>query len=130
MLVSIYRYNPETDLKPVMQDVEVSLPEGKDLMVLDVLELMKQEDPSITYRRSCREGVCGSDGMNINGSNGLACITPVSAAVKPGGKLVLRPLMGLPVVRDLVAGVAVDRLGFVGRLGAAISHIVWGTQSP
>ena len=102
MLVSIYRYNPETDLKPVMQDVEVSLPEGKDLMVLDVLELMKQEDPSITYRRSCREGVCGSDGMNINGSNGLACITPVSAAVKPGGKLVLRPLMGLPVVRDLV----------------------------
>ena len=102
MLVSIYRYNPETDLKPVMQDVEVSLPEGKDLMVLDVLELMKQEDPSITYRRSCREGVCGSDGININGSNGLACITPVSAAVKPGGKLVLRPLMGLPVVRDLV----------------------------
>ena len=102
MLVSIYRYNPETDLKPVMQDVEVSLPEGKDLMVLDVLELMKQQDPSITYRRSCREGVCGSDGININGSNGLACITPVSAAVKPGGKLVLRPLMGLPVVRDLV----------------------------
>jgi len=102
VLVSIYRYNPETDLKPVMQDVEVSLPEGKDLMVLDVLELMKQQDPSITYRRSCREGVCGSDGMNINGSNGLACITPVSATVKPGGKLVLRPLMGLPVVRDLV----------------------------
>lgn len=102
MLVSIYRYNPETDQKPVMQDVEVSLPEGKDLMVLDVLELMKQTDPSITYRRSCREGVCGSDGMNINGTNGLACIVPVSTVVKPGGKLILRPLMGLPVVRDLV----------------------------
>ncbi|MCP5346270.1 MAG: succinate dehydrogenase iron-sulfur subunit [Gammaproteobacteria bacterium] len=102
MLVSIYRYNPETDTKPAMQDVEVELPEGKDLMVLDVLEMMKARDPSIAYRRSCREGVCGSDGMNINGTNGLACITPVSSAVKPGGKLVLRPLMGLPVVRDLV----------------------------
>lgn len=102
MLVSLYRYNPETDKKPVMQDVEVDLPEGKDLMVLDVLEMIKARDPSIAYRRSCREGVCGSDGMNINGKNGLACITPVSSAVKPGGKLVLRPLMGLPVVRDLV----------------------------
>ncbi|MCB1671323.1 MAG: succinate dehydrogenase iron-sulfur subunit [Pseudomonadales bacterium] len=102
VLVSIYRYNPETDTKPAMQDVEVELPEGKDLMVLDVLEMMKARDPSIAYRRSCREGVCGSDGMNINGTNGLACITPVSSAVKPGGKLVLRPLMGLPVVRDLV----------------------------
>ncbi|MBT8146316.1 MAG: succinate dehydrogenase iron-sulfur subunit, partial [Gammaproteobacteria bacterium] len=102
MLVSIYRYNPETDDKPEMQDVDVDLPEGKDLMVLDVLELMKVNDPTITYRRSCREGVCGSDGMNINGTNGLACITPVSAVVKPGGKLVLRPLMGLPVIRDLV----------------------------
>lgn len=107
MLVSIYRYNPETDDKPVMQDVEVSLPDGKDLMVLDVLELMKQEDPTITYRRSCREGVCGSDGMNINGTNGLACITPVSAVVKPGKKLILRPLMGLPVVRDLVVDMGV-----------------------
>jgi len=102
VLVSLYRYNPETDKKPVMQDVEVDLPEGKDLMVLDVLEMIKARDPSIAYRRSCREGVCGSDGMNINGKNGLACITPVSSAVKPGGKLVLRPLMGLPVVRDLV----------------------------
>ena len=77
MLVSIYRYNPDTDEKPVMLDVEVQLPADKDLMVLDVLELVKQKDPSVVYRRSCREGVCGSDGMNINGTNGLACITPM-----------------------------------------------------
>lgn len=102
MLVSIYRYNPETDDKPAMQDIEVEVPEGKDLMVLDVLELAKQKDPTISYRRSCREGVCGSDGMNMNGTNGLACITPISKAAKPGKKLVLRPLPGLPVVRDLV----------------------------
>jgi len=101
MLVSIYRYNPEKDDAPYMQDYEIDLPEGKDLMVLDVLNLLKAQDPSISYRRSCREGVCGSDGMNMSGKNGLACITPVSEAVKKG-KLVLRPLPGLPVVRDLV----------------------------
>lgn len=101
MLVSIYRYNPEKDDAPYMQDYEIELPEGKDLMVLDVLNLLKAQDSSISYRRSCREGVCGSDGMNMSGKNGLACITPVSEAVKKG-KLVLRPLPGLPVVRDLV----------------------------
>lgn len=101
MLVSIYRYNPETDSKPAMQDFEISLPDGKDMMVLDVLELVKRKDPSVVYRRSCREGVCGSDGMNINGSNGLACITPVSAVAK-NDRLILRPLPGLPVIRDLV----------------------------
>ncbi|MEX2132406.1 MAG: succinate dehydrogenase iron-sulfur subunit [Pseudohongiellaceae bacterium] len=108
MLVSIYRYNPESDSKPVMQDLEVAIPDGRDLMVLDVLELAKQSDPTIAYRRSCREGVCGSDGMNINGTNALACITPLSVAVtKPGGKLILRPLPGLPVVRDLVVDLTV-----------------------
>jgi succinate dehydrogenase / fumarate reductase iron-sulfur subunit len=90
-----------------MQDYEVEIPAGKDLMVLDVLELLKRKDPSIAYRRSCREGVCGSDGMNINGSNGLGCITPVSSVVKAGGKLVIRPLPGLPVVRDLVVDMTV-----------------------
>ena len=71
-------------------------------MVLDVLELIKAEhDGSVTYRRSCREGVCGSDGLNMNGKNGLACITPLSETVK-GEKLVIRPLPGLPVIRDLV----------------------------
>ena len=102
MLLSIYRYNPETDIKPRMVDLHVDIPEGKDLMVLDVLALAKEHDPSITYRRSCREGVCGSDGMNINGSNGLACITPLSEVVKPGKALILRPLPGLPVIRDLI----------------------------
>ena len=102
MLLSVYRYNPETDEKPSMQDVEIDVPEGRDLMVLDVLTLAKEKDPSIAYRRSCREGVCGSDGMNINGTNGLACITPMSDVVGPDKKLILRPLPGLPVVRDLV----------------------------
>jgi len=101
MKVSVYRYNPDIDEVPVMRDVEVDLPEGKDLMVLDVLHLMKDVDPTLSFRRSCREGVCGSDGINMNGKNGFACITPVSEVVKRN-KLVLRPLPGLPVVRDLV----------------------------
>ena len=101
MQVSVYRYNPDVDDVPVMRDMEVDLPEGKDLMVLDVLALLKDQDPTLSYRRSCREGVCGSDGMNMNGKNGLACITPVSAVAKRN-KLILRPLPGLPVVRDLV----------------------------
>ncbi len=99
--VSLYRYNPETDEAPYMQDFSVETG-GRDLMVLDVLELIKADhDGSVTYRRSCREGVCGSDGLNINGKNGLACITPLSESVK-GDKLVIRPLPGLPVIRDLV----------------------------
>ncbi len=102
MLISIYRYNPETDKQPSMQDYEVEIATGKDLMVLDVLALVKEQDASVAYRRSCREGVCGSDGMNINGTNGLACITPISSLGGSANKLVLRPLPGLPVIRDLV----------------------------
>ncbi|HSH56332.1 MAG TPA: succinate dehydrogenase iron-sulfur subunit [Halomonas sp.] len=103
--VSIYRYNPETDSAPYMQEFQVDT-QGRDIMVLDVLHLMKEQDNGLAYRRSCREGVCGSDGMNMNGKNGLACITPISEVVK-GGKLVLRPLPGLPVIRDLVVDMGI-----------------------
>jgi succinate dehydrogenase / fumarate reductase iron-sulfur subunit len=98
--VEVYRYNPDVDNAPYMKTYEIDT-QGKDLMVLDVLELLKAQDESLAYRRSCREGVCGSDGMNINGKNGLACIKPLSECVK-NNKLILRPLPGLPVVRDLV----------------------------
>ena len=107
MKVSVYRYNPETDQKPYMQDYNVDLPEGKDMMVLDILHLIKEQDSTVSFRRSCREGVCGSDGVNINGKNGLACITHVSDVVKPGQTLVVRPLPGLPVVRDLVVDMSI-----------------------
>lgn len=103
--VSVYRYNPETDSAPYMKDYEVDT-QGKDLMVLDVLALIKEQDSTMAYRRSCREGVCGSDGMNINGKNGLACITPLSEVMKPNKPLVIRPLPGLPVIRDLVVDMA------------------------
>lgn len=103
--VSVYRYNPEQDTAPAMQTFQVEI-DGKDMMVLDVLALIKEQDESFAYRRSCREGVCGSDGMNLSGKNGLACITPLSNVVK-GSKLVIRPLPGLPIIRDLVVDMSI-----------------------
>ncbi|MCX7091143.1 MAG: succinate dehydrogenase iron-sulfur subunit [Legionellales bacterium] len=101
MIISIYRYNPEVDSKPAMRDYQVAVPAGADPMLLTLLERIKAEqDPTLSFRRSCREGVCGSDGMNINGTNGLACITHISGL--RGKKIVVRPLPGFPVIRDLV----------------------------
>ncbi len=99
--VSIYRYNPEVDTKPYMKDYEITIPSKSDPMLLTLLERLKAEqDATISFRRSCREGVCGSDGMNINGTNGLACVTHLSYLNTD--KIILRPLPGFPVVRDLV----------------------------
>jgi succinate dehydrogenase / fumarate reductase iron-sulfur subunit len=98
MKFSIYRYNPETDRQPRMQDYELPDDCGA-IMLLDALLLLKQQDDSLSFRRSCREGVCGSDGMNINGRNGLACILQLDALKQP---ITLRPLPGLPVIRDLI----------------------------
>ncbi len=99
--LSIYRYNPDVDTEPYMQDYQLSIPANSDPMLLTLLERLKAEqDATISFRRSCREGVCGSDGMNINGKNGLACITHISKLNTD--KIVIRPLPGFPVVRDLV----------------------------
>ena len=96
---SIYRYDPDKDAKPYMQDLEVELL-PTDKMLLDALMRIKMStDESVSYRRSCREGVCGSDAMNINGKNGLACITNLRDLKEP---IVLKPLPGLPVIRDLI----------------------------
>lgn len=98
MRFSIYRYNPETDARPYMQDYELEI-EAEGHMLLDAILQLKEQDETLTIRRSCREGVCGSDAMNINGRNGLACITPLSSLKQP---IVLKPLPGQPVIRDLV----------------------------
>ncbi|NQZ20586.1 MAG: succinate dehydrogenase iron-sulfur subunit [Colwellia sp.] len=99
-LFSIYRYNPDVDNAPYMKEYELDVPDGSDMMILDALILLKETDASLSFRRSCREGVCGSDGLNMNGKNGLACITPLSDLKTK--TIVLRPLPGLPVVRDLI----------------------------
>ena len=99
LTVRVYRFNPNRDEKPFMQNIEIEVPVKKDLMVLDALHLAKEKETSLSYRSSCSEGVCGSDGININGKNGLACMTPLSEAVRRN-KLVLKPMPGLPVIRD------------------------------
>lgn len=98
MRFSIFRFNPEHDEKPYMQDYEIEL-RSNEVMLLDVILRIKAMDNTLSLRKSCREGVCGSDAMNINGRNGLACITPVRELKEP---VLLRPLPSFPVIRDLV----------------------------
>ena len=66
---ALYRYNPDVDTKPYMKDYTLEVPDGSDMMVLDALIKLKEQDPTLAFRRSCREGVCGSDGVNMNGKN-------------------------------------------------------------
>ena len=98
--VSVYRFDPEKDDKPYMQDYKIDRNAGEGTMLLGLMEAIKStQDATLSFRRSCREGICGSDGMNINGVNGLACITKMQDLPD---KIVLRPLPGFPVIRDLV----------------------------
>ena len=116
MRFSIYRFNPDTDLEPYMQDYDVALQES-DKMLLDALIRIKETDDTLSMRKSCREGVCGSDAMNINGKNGLACITKLADLTQP---IVLRPLPGLPVVRDLV----VDMTQFFEHYNSIMPYLI------
>lgn len=96
----IYRFNPETDSAPYTQTFELNSADfTDDMMLLEALQKIKEQDPTLTFRSSCREGVCGSDGMNVNGKNRLSCITRLSELSQP---ITIRPLPGLPVIRDLV----------------------------
>ena len=99
LILSVYRFDPDKDKKAYMQDIEIEVPANKDLMVLDALHLAKEKDTSLSFRRSCREGVCGSDGMNINGKNGLACTKPHSEI---DGDIDIYPLPHLKVKKDLI----------------------------
>ena len=100
----VYRYDPDSGVAPHMQSYEIEVG-GAERMLLDVLLKLKAIDPSLSFRRSCREGICGSDAMNINGKNGLACVTNMRSLPNT---VVLKPLPGLPVIRDLF----VDMTGF------------------
>ena len=113
---SIFRFNPERDAKPYMQDFDVQ-PGPHDAMLLDLILKARLQDDSLTIRKSCREGVCGSDAININGRNGLACITPIRTLKEP---VELRPLPSFPVIRDLV----VDLTEFFRQYRSIKPHVV------
>ncbi|MFA7504639.1 MAG: succinate dehydrogenase iron-sulfur subunit [Burkholderiaceae bacterium] len=120
---SIYRYDPDKDARPYMQDLEVEL-QPTDKMLLDALMRIKSDfDDSVAFRRSCREGVCGSDAMNINNKNGLACTTNLRDLKEP---IVLRPLPGLPVIRDLI----VDMTQFFDQYDSIKPYLINDTPPP
>lgn len=96
---SVFRFDPEKDLKPRMQEYELDIEQKNVVMLLDALKALKEQDESISFRRSCGEGVCGSDGMNVNGRNRLACITPMREL---GKHIIIKPFPGMPVIRDLI----------------------------
>jgi len=119
----IYRYDPDKDAKPYMQSLEVTL-QPNDKMLLDALMRIKADlDDGVAFRRSCREGVCGSDAMNINGKNGLACITNLRDLKEP---IVLKPLPGLPVIRDLI----VDMTQFFRQYDSIKPYLINDTPPP
>jgi succinate dehydrogenase / fumarate reductase iron-sulfur subunit len=96
----ISRYNPQIDKAPYDQTFELDNKFlSADSMLLNALHLLREQDPSLAYRSSCQEGVCGSDGMNVNGSNRVSCITPLSDLPQ---KVIIKPMPGLPIIKDLI----------------------------
>lgn len=94
----IKRYNPEQDVKPVFREYQIEV--EKNDRVLDALNTIKwTQDGTLTYRRSCAHGICGSDAMRINGRNRLACKVLMGEL---GRKVTIEPLIGFHVVKDLV----------------------------
>ena len=97
MEFKIYRYDPDTKKPPYMQSFEVKTWAG--MMLRDALLEIQKIDESFVFRHSCGEGVCGSDALNVNGKNQLACITAVDDLKQP---IEVRPLPARPVIRDLI----------------------------
>jgi succinate dehydrogenase / fumarate reductase iron-sulfur subunit len=122
-VISIYRFNPETDKEPYMQDFDLDLHKLSGKMVLHALEALKEQDPTLSFRRSCGEGVCGSDGMNINGKNRLACMTSLTELPD---HIILRPLPSFPIIRDLV----VDMTQFYEQYGKAMPFLINDEEPP
>ena len=124
MKFSIYRYNPDTDKQPRMQTFELADGElDSEMMLLDALLALKVQDETLSFRRSCGEGVCGSDGMNVNGTNRLACITPLFSLKSP---VVINPMPGLPVIRDLI----VDMEQFYNQYRAVKPYLINNDPEP
>ncbi|AJC50292.1 succinate dehydrogenase iron-sulfur subunit [Coxiella endosymbiont of Amblyomma americanum] len=99
MTFEIMRFNPEIDKAPFLKEYSLNVSTIPGKMLLNALEEIRKKNPDIGLRRSCGEGVCGSDGMNINGKNGLACITQLKTLPD---RVVIRPLPGFPIIRDLI----------------------------
>lgn len=96
----IYRYNPDSGERPRVEKFHVNRKKCGGMILDALIKIKNEQDSSVTFRRSCREGICGSCAMNIDGKNGLACLTPIKDASK--GATTIYPLPHLDVVKDLV----------------------------
>lgn len=98
-IFEIYRYNPEDDLNPQIDRYEVNLDECGPMVLDGIIYIKNKIDSTLTFRRSCREGICGSCAMNINGKNTLACTMTINEC---GDSVKIFPLPHMDVVKDLV----------------------------
>jgi len=96
----IYRYNSESGERPRVEKFYVNRKKCGGMVLDALIKIKNEQDSSLTFRRSCREGICGSCAMNIDGKNGLACLTPIKDLSK--GATTIYPLPHLDVVKDLV----------------------------
>jgi len=122
MRFRIQRYDPDKDARPYFQDYDVAMGPA-DRMLLDALVRIKAIDDTLSLRRSCRGGVCGSDAMNINGRNGLACVTKIADLAEP---VVIKALPGLPIIRDLI----VDMTQFFDQYHSVKPYVIDGAHMP
>ncbi len=95
----IYRWNPDDENNPQMESYEVDLDKCGPMVLDAIIKIKNEIDSSLTFRRSCREGICGSCAMNIDGTNTLACLKPIAEVA---GDVTIMPLPHMPVVKDLV----------------------------
>ena len=121
----IKRFNPETDQAPHWESYDVTV-EPTD-RVLDALHQVKwYHDGTLTLRRSCAHGICGSDAMRINGRNALACKLLMKDVVKDGGVVAVEPLLGLPLIKDLI----VDMEPFFNHYRSVMPYLVNDAPPP
>ena len=95
----IYRWNPDDGGRPRIDSYEIDLDQCGPMVLDAVIKIKNEIDPTLTFRRSCREGICGSCAMNIDGTNTLACTKPIAEI---SGDVKINPLPHLPVVKDIV----------------------------
>lgn len=101
IIFDIYRYNPEENHEPEVEMYEINTKECGPMVLDALIKIKSEQDPTLTFRRSCREGICGSCAMNISGVNTLACLNKIKDAAV-SGRITIYPLPHMPVIRDLV----------------------------
>lgn len=98
--IKIYRYDPDTGAEPKLESFKINLNECGPMMLDALIKIKSEQDPSLTFRRSCREGICGSCAMNIDGGNTLACLCRIDTDTTKAATIY--PLPHMEVLKDLV----------------------------